>query len=144
MIDSKESLRPVRLWLGLRVVPVGFSGVVLSGPLLWPGRVRVILTRLMPAAARAVAGARAVARRRSRPAVAGRSVASASRGPPANRSRSAVSSAWLSATPVNLAERYAGECRICHLVQPQPGIGEVPAGQARIQPPAIRISWPGP
>jgi hypothetical protein len=28
----------------------------------------------------------------------------------------------------------AGESRIRHLVQPQPGIGEVPAGQVRIQP----------
>ena len=39
----------MRSWLGLRVVPVGFSGAVLSGPLLWPGRVRVIFARLTPA-----------------------------------------------------------------------------------------------
>jgi hypothetical protein len=81
----------VRLWLGLRVVPVGFSVAVLSGPLLWPGRVRVILTRLTPATPRAVAGPGLWPA--AFPACSCRPLAPAPQGQPANRSRSAVTSA---------------------------------------------------
>jgi hypothetical protein len=45
---------------------------------------------------------------------------------------------------IGLAEPDVGESRIFHLVQPQSGIGEVLAGQARIQPPGKPIGWLAP
>jgi hypothetical protein len=72
-----------------------------------PGRAAAVARpgqgHLRPAHARYGPGcARGVARRRS-PARSCRPMAPASRGQPANRSRSAVTSAWLSPTPANLA-----------------------------------------
>ena len=133
MIDSKESCGLVRSWLGLRVVPVGFSGAVLSGPLLRPGRARVILTRLTPATARAVAG----------PGlwlggVPGPQWPAAGSGVPGP-----AGEPFPQRGDIGLAEPDVGESRILHLVQPQPSIGEVPAGQAGSSRRARRINWPG-
>ena len=122
----------MRLWLGLRVVPVGFSVAVLSGPLLWPGQVRVILTRLTPATARAVAG----------PwlwlgGVPGLQLPTGSSGVPGP-----AGEPFPQRGDIGPGEPDVGESRIRHLVQPQPGIGEVPAGQAGSSRRARRISWP--
>ena len=133
MVDSEKSCGPVRLWLGPWVVPVGFSVAVLSGPVLWPGRVRVILTRLTPATARAAAG----------PGlwlggVPGPQLPTAGSGAPGP-----AGEPFPQRGDIGPAEPYVGESRIRHLVQPQPGIGEVAAGQAGSSRRARRISWPG-